>query len=67
MSGGENNPDLQSTVPISKGRRCPHSVYNPGEIGEPNQACSICRSRPTPKKVLTKDELRSLKRQNKLF
>jgi hypothetical protein len=64
MSGGLN-PDHTSDVPISQSSKCKHGVYHVGKEGEPNQACSVCRS--TPKKELTPEELRALKKQNSFW
>ena len=64
MSGGLN-PDHTSDVPISKNKKCIHSVYRVGKENEPNQACSVCCS--VQKKDLTPEELRALKRQNSFW
>jgi len=64
MSGGLN-PDHTSDVPISQNKKCIHGVYRVGKENEPNEACSVCRS--TPKKELTREELKNAKKQNSIW
>jgi hypothetical protein len=63
--GGEHNAENQSTARISQSSKCKHGVYHVGKEGEPNQACSVCRS--TPKRELTPSEIKGLKRQNNFW